>query len=106
MNYARLNFKIKDKLATSDNIEKWQKILYNAAVWGETDDAEVFFSDSELVMGVSVPYDDNRLSLLEAGMTLGVCQRIREENKGDIFEYAWQSLHTEDGTTIESSIEA
>jgi hypothetical protein len=104
MNYARLNLKIRKELATSTNIEKWQKILYDAAIWGETDDAEVFFTDSELVIGVSVPYEDNGLSLLEAGMTLGFCQRIREENEDDIFEYSWQSLHNEDGTTIESTM--
>ena len=55
-------------------------------------------------MGVSVPYEDNGLGLLEAGMTLGFCQRIKEENGGDIFEHSWQSLHTEDGTTIESTM--
>jgi hypothetical protein len=55
-------------------------------------------------MGVSVLYEDNDLSLPEAGITLGFCQRIKEENGGDIFEYSWQSLHTEDGTTIESTI--
>jgi hypothetical protein len=104
MNYARLNLKVRKEAATSINIERWQKILYDAAVWGETDDAEVFFSDSELVMGVSVPYEDNGLGLLEAGMTLGFCQRIKEENGGDIFEHSWQSLHTEDGTTIESTM--
>jgi len=55
-------------------------------------------------MGVSVPYEDNGLGLLEAGMTLGFCQRIKEENGGDIFEYRWQSLHTEDGTVIDSTM--
>jgi hypothetical protein len=104
MNYARLNLKVKKEAATPANIEKWQKILFDAAIWGEADDAEIFFSDSELVMGVSVPYEDNRLGLLEAGMTLGFCQRMKEENSGDLFEYSWQSLHTEDGTTIESTI--
>jgi hypothetical protein len=54
-------------------------------------------------MGVSVPYEDNGLGLLEAGMTLGFCQLIKEENGSDIFEYSWQSLHKEDGDTIESS---
>jgi len=102
--YARLNLKLKKDSITNENIEKWQKILYDAALWGEADDAEVFYLETDGVIGISVPYCDEGLSLLEAGITLGFCQRMKEENYEDIFEHSWNSLHEEDGTVIESSL--
>jgi hypothetical protein len=102
--YARLNLKFKNDSVTNENIEKWQKILYDSALWGEADDAEVFYLEKDKVIGISIPYYDESLSLLEAGITLGVCQRMKEENYEDIFEYSWNSLHEIDGTVIESTL--
>ncbi|WP_108646665.1 hypothetical protein [Polynucleobacter rarus] len=102
--YARLNLKLKNDKVTNEDLEKWQKTLYESALEGLADDVEVFYLETEKVIGVSVPYYDEGLSLLEAGMALGYCQRTIEDNYVNIFNQSWNSLHESDGTVIESTL--
>jgi hypothetical protein len=103
--FARLNLKLKADCATKENIEKWQQILTDAALNGCADDAEVFYVESKQMMGVSIAYDDE-MTLLEAGVALGFCQRSYQEAEGNIFEYSSLALYSANGTVIESTYEA
>jgi hypothetical protein len=103
--YARLNLKLKADCATEENIEKWQQILNDAALNGLADDVEVFYVESKQMMGVSIPFED-QMTLLEAGVALGFCQRSYQDAEVNIFEYSSLALYEADGTVIESTYEA
>lgn len=99
--YARLNIELKNSDVNPKAIEELQELLYDAAIWGGADDAEVFYIESKNIVGVSVPVEDDPGTLLEAGSVLGMCQRTWEESS--VAKGAnWLSLATSKGEIIYS----
>ena len=104
--YARVNLKLKNDRVTNKDIERCRRLLYDQALWFELDDAEVFYLEKDKVIGISIPYYDEGLSLLEAGIKLGYCVLMRQINSLGDFEHSWHSLHEVDGTVIESTVDS
>lgn len=100
---ARFNIQIEKSIAP-DRMTELQTALYNAALWAASDDPEVFFIEKTQILGVSISVDDDRLSLIEAGATLGQCLTIYE-NFGESIGPTWFSIHSADGSIIDSPFE-
>jgi hypothetical protein len=103
--YARFNLQLITPAVDTD-VTKWHEQLHYAATEGYAEDFEVFYSEEEAIIGVSVPYEtDDPMTLLEAGLVLGYCLRCYESLPDtDIFEHNWCSLHEADGTVVESTL--
>jgi hypothetical protein len=102
--FACLNLQLNKSKLSQESISNLQQILHDAAVWGLAEDAEVFYYENDAILGVSVECSKDPLSLLEAGMTLGFCQRAFEDNVEEgILDSTWQSLQEADGAIIDSS---
>lgn len=102
--FACLNLQLNKSKINQENISNLQNVLHDAALWGLADDAEVFYYENDAILGVSVESENNPLSLVEAGITLGFCQKAIEENAEEgLVEFTWQSIKEADGTIIDSS---
>ena len=101
--YARKNFRLPERV-TSDIISQWQELLHDAAIeGGGFDDIDVFYSEKERVIGVSVPIENDPMLLLEAGAILGyVTAEI--DRSGLHSPERWMSIHDENGDVIESTL--
>lgn len=101
--YARFNIKLAAKDTTAQAIAELQELLYGSAIWGGAEDVEVFLSESNSVIGVSIPLEEDLASILEAGSVLGICQRTWEESsvaKGS----SWLSIVTANGEVLYSPL--
>lgn len=96
--FARINFQLTQTDRLASLLPKFQQYLHDAALDGLADEFEIFYFESDALIGVSVRYDgDDAMSLLEAGSVLGYCLRRFEEYEGDIeIEHTWLSLHDSD----------
>lgn len=101
--YARLNIELKNSDVNPKAIEELQELLYDAAIWGGADDAEVFYIESKNLVGVSIPVDEHPASVLEAGSVLGMCQRTWEESDS-LKGTNWLSLATLKGEIMYSPL--
>ena len=101
--YARLNIQLAAHQQDAHEIAKLQELLHGAAIWGCADDVEVFYSEENNVVGVSIPVEEDIAAVLEAGSVLGICQRIWEESdayKGS----SWLSMVTPTGEVMYSPL--
>jgi hypothetical protein len=100
--YARKNFRLPSNI-TSDAISEWQELLHDAAIdGGAFDDIDVFYSEKERVIGVSVPIENDPMLVLEAGAILGYVTAAVDRSALDSPE-RWMSVHNESGDVIEST---
>ncbi len=100
--YAKLNIQLSTTL-TAEEILKIESVLHDAAIWSNADDFEVFFSEKDNIVGVSIPVGEDIAEVLEAGSALGFCNRIFEES-GLSNGSAWHSLVSVSGKEIYSPI--
>ena len=100
--YAKLNIQLTSSL-TAEEILKIESVLHGAATWSNAEDFEVFFSEKDNIVGVSIPVGEDIAEVLEAGSALGFCNRIFEESRlsnGSV----WHSLVSVSGEEIYSPI--
>ena len=77
--YANLNIQLNSSL-TAEELLKIESVLHDAAIWSNAEDFEVFFSEKDNIVGVSIPVGEDIAEVLEAGSALGFCNRIFEES--------------------------
>ena len=100
--YAKLNIQLSTTL-TAEEILKIESVLHDAAIWSNADDFEVFFSEKDNIVGVSIPVGEDIAEVLEAGSALGFCNRMFEES-GLSNGTVWRSLVSVSGVEIYSPI--
>jgi hypothetical protein len=100
--YAKLNIQLSTTL-TAEEILKIESVLHDAAIWSNADDFEVFFSEKDNIVGVSIPVGEDIAEVLEAGSALGFCNRMFEES-GLSSGTVWHSLVSVSGAEIYSPI--
>jgi hypothetical protein len=100
--YAKLNIQLSTTL-TAEEILKIESVLHDAAIWSNADDFEVFFSEKDNIVGVSIPVGEDIAEVLEAGSALGICNRMFEES-GLSSGTVWHSLVSVSGAEIYSPI--
>jgi len=100
--YAKLNIQLSTTL-TAAEILKIESVLHDAAIWSNADDFEVFFSEKDNIVGVSIPVGEDIAEVLEAGSALGFCNRMFEES-GLSNGSVWHSLVSVSGAEIYSPI--
>ena len=101
--YARQNFRLPTNV-TSDILSQWQELLNGAALdGGAFEDIDVFFSEKENIIGVSVPIETDPMLLLEAGSILGYVT-AEVDRSGLLSPERWMSVHDENGDVIESPV--
>ena len=100
--YAKLNIQLNSSL-TAEEILKIESVLHDAAIWSNADDFEVFFSEKDNIVGVSIPVGEDIAEVLEAGSALGFCNRMFEES-GLSNGSVWHSLVSVSGEEIYSPI--
>lgn len=98
---VRFNIHVQTPLSP-ERLAELQTILYEAALWACDDDPEVFYTEKDCVIGVSISTDDDRLSILEAGSVLGQCQ-LAYEKFGESVGPTWLSVHAADESLIDSA---
>jgi hypothetical protein len=98
--YVRTNFLI-DSDVSDAIISKWQELLHNAALEGGADDVDVFYSDIESIIGVSIPLEEDAMLILEAGHVLGYIHSAVDSSDLKYSEF-WMSINDEFGAVIES----
>ncbi len=94
--YAKLNIKLSSSLK-ADEILKIESVLHDAAIWSNTEDFEIFFSEKENIVGISIPVGE------DIAEVLGFCNRMFEEaglSNGSV----WHSLISVSGAEIYSPI--
>jgi len=100
--YAKLNIQLSTTL-TADEILKIESVLHDAAIWSNANDFEVFFSEKDNIVGVSIPVSEDIAEVLEAGSALGFCNRMFEES-GLSNCSVWHSLVSVSGAEIYSPL--
>ena len=100
--YAKLNIQLSTTL-TAEEILKIESVLHDAAIWSNADDFEVFFSEKDNIVGVSIPVGEDIAEVLEAGSALGICNRMFEES-GLSSGTVWHSLVSVSGAEIYSPL--
>ena len=100
--YAKLNIQLSTTL-TAEEILKIESVLHDSAIWSNADDFEVFFSEKDNIVGVSIPVGEDIAEVLEAGSALGFCNRMFEES-GLSNGTVWRSLVSVSGVEIYSPI--
>ena len=100
--YAKLNIQLSTTL-TAAEILKIESVLHDSAIWSNADDFEVFFSEKDNIVGVSIPVGEDIAEVLEAGSALGFCNRMFEES-GLSNGSVWHSLVSVSGAEIYSPI--
>ena len=100
--YAKLNIQLSTTL-TAEEILKIESVLHDAAIWSNADDFEVFFSEKDNIVGVSIPVGEDIAEVLEAGSALGFCNRMFEES-GLSSASVWHSLVSVSGAEIYSPL--
>ena len=100
--YAKLNIQLSTTL-TAAEILKIESDLHDSAIWSNADDFEVFFSEKDNIVGVSIPVGEDIAEVLEAGSALGFCNRMFEES-GLSNGTVWRSLVSVSGVEIYSPI--
>ena len=100
--YANLNIQFKSSL-TAEELLKIESVLHNAAIWSNAEDFEVFFSEKDNIVGVSIPVGEDIAEVLEAGSALGICNRMFEE-PGLSTASVWHSLVSVSGAEIYSPL--
>ena len=100
--YAKLNIQLSTTL-TAAEILKIESVLHDSAIWSNADDFEVFFSEKDNIVGVSIPVGKDIAEVLEAGSALGFCNRMFEES-GLSNGTVWRSLVSVSGVEIYSPI--
>jgi len=100
--YAKLNIQLSTTL-TAAEILKIESVLHDAAIWSNADDFEVFFSEKDNIVGVSIPVGEDIAEVLKAGSALGFCNRMFEES-GLSNGSVWHSLVSVSGKEIYSPI--
>ena len=98
--YARFNIHIKHPI-TDEEVKELQSDLYNAALWGNAEDPEVFFEENPKIIGVSIHVDNDPMLLLECGSSFGFCHVAYEKFK-KVYGPTWISIHDENGNVLES----
>ena len=99
---TKLNIQLSTTL-TAEEILKIESVLHDAAIWSNADDFEVFFSEKDNIVGVSIPVGEDIAEVLEAGSALGFCNRMFEES-GLSNGSVWHSLVSVSGAEIYSPI--
>jgi hypothetical protein len=100
--YAKLNIKLSSSMK-ADEILKIESALHDAAIWSNAEDFEIFFSEKDNIVGISIPVGEDIAEVLEAGSALGFCNRMFEEaglSNGSV----WHSLISVSGAEIYSPI--
>jgi hypothetical protein len=98
--YARANFKLPVDVS-GEQIVAWQDLLHDSAIWAGAEDLDVFFIEKQLIIGISIPVEDDPMLLLEAGSILGQVQRSVEAS--DLKSpQQWLSIVDEQGNIIDS----
>ena len=100
--YAKLNIQLTSSLK-AEELLKIESVLHDAAIWGNAEDFEVFFSEKDNIVGVSIPVGEDIAEVLEAGSALGFCNRMFEE-AGLSNGRVWHSLISVSGSEINSPI--
>ena len=100
--YAKLNIQLSTTL-TAAEILKIESVLHDSAIWSNADDFEVFFSEKDNIVGVSIPVGEDIAEVLEAGSALGFCNRMFEES-GLSNGSVWHSLVSVSGAEIYSPL--
>ncbi len=103
-NFARFNIELDKNENLGKNAALWQVQLDNFAIEGLAEDYEVFFSEKNAIVGVSIPFDENPMSLLEAGSVLGYCLARYEQSDLDSKRSSWLSIHDGAGNVINSPV--
>jgi hypothetical protein len=98
--YVRTNFLINSDISDSI-ISKWQTLLHDAALEGGAIDVDVFYSDNQSIIGVSIPLEEDPMLILEAGHVLGYVHSAVDSSDLKYSE-CWMSVNDEFGAVIES----
>ncbi len=93
---AQLHVQLK-RHSTEADLLRWQTFLREAALQGYAKHFRVGFNRSELAIVLSVPYEDDGISLLEAGVVLGYCLARIESSGSDEIEHNWLALKDAQG---------
>lgn len=101
--YARLNIQLDPESVTPHEIADLQELLHDSALWAEAEDVEVFYSEKNNIVGISIPVEEDPASILEAGAVLGMCQRAWEDSE-TVKGSTWLSLITPKGEIIYSPL--
>ena len=101
--YARKNFRLPANVI-SDIISQWQELRQDAAIdGGGSDDIDIFYSEKESVIGVSVPIENDPMLMLEAGAILGYV--TAEVNRSNLYSAErWMSINDDKGNVLESPV--
>lgn len=101
--FARMNFRLPSDVSI-EQITEWQSLLHDAGLeCGASNDVDVFFSENENVIGISVPLENDPMLLLEAGSVLGYATAEADRSKLRSSQ-RWISIHDENGNVIESPV--
>ena len=101
--FARMNFRLPTDVSI-EQVAEWQSILHDAGIEGGAwDDIDVFYSEKENVIGISVPLENDPMLLLEAGSILGYVTAEVDRSKLQSPQ-RWISIHNENGNVIESPV--
>jgi len=100
--YATINFVLPQNVSDSE-IKGWQELLHDSAIWAGAEDLEVFFIESEKIIGISIPIEQDPMLVLEAGSILGQVQRSVEISEFK-FSETWMSIIDEQGNIVESPV--
>jgi hypothetical protein len=101
--FARKNFQLPDDTSGED-VTKWQSLLHAAGLeGGASEDLDVFYSEDNRVIGVSIPIEKDLVLLLEAGEILGYVTAIVDQSSLYSPE-RWMSIHDDTGRVITSLI--
>ena len=73
------------------------------ATWSNAENFEIFFSEKDNIIGVSIPVCEDIAEVLEAGSALGICNRVFEES-GLSNGRVWHSLVSVSGAEIYSPL--
>lgn len=100
--FARMNFRISENLEP-EIISEWQTLLHDTALWGGADDVDVFISEKDNVIGVSIPVEADAMLILEAGHVLGfVAAAVEKSNLRS--PQNWMSFNDANGNVIDSPV--
>lgn len=91
---------------SSDDLALWKGILEDAAEWGGADESEVTINFAKSIISVCIECEDDPMLLIEAGIALGFCERIKEETKhitGQLSK-SWLSYLDENRSSLDSTL--
>jgi len=97
--YSRINFELPSEDCTEALIQSWIEVLEIAVNWSYDKQYNLFLNEELCTVGVSIPVDNQAISLLEVGAVMGIVKMevVLTELR---FENLWLSLEEFDTDLI------